>query len=116
MTAANLTERSLVEIGDDANLNEGCVLQAHSLEEGVFKSDYIRSATAARSGLGAFVHYGVTMGETSVLDADSFLMKGECPDAYTTWQGNPAKAIRRSVESLARPEATASAGALEEAA
>ena len=43
-------------------------------------------------------------------------MKGEVPDAGTIWQGNPAKAIRRAVESLARPEATASAGALEEAA
>ena len=39
---SNLTERSLVEIGDDATLNEGCVIQAHSLEEGVFKSDFIR--------------------------------------------------------------------------
>src|SRR5207245_9919113 len=29
-----ITERSLVEIGDDVTLNEGCVIQAHSLEEG----------------------------------------------------------------------------------
>ena len=38
----SITERTLTEIGDFTNLNEGCVLQAHSLEEGVFKSDYIR--------------------------------------------------------------------------
>ena len=44
----SITERTLTEVGDYANLNEGCVLQAHSLEEGVFKSDHIGSATDAR--------------------------------------------------------------------
>ena len=37
-----LSERSLVEIGDEANLNEHAIVQAHSLEEGVFKSDFVR--------------------------------------------------------------------------
>ena len=45
----SITERTLTEVGDYANLNEGAVLQAHSLEEGVFKSDISASATAARS-------------------------------------------------------------------
>ena len=53
------------------------MLQAHSLEEGVFKSDYIRLGSGCSIGPGAFVHYGVTMGDHVVLDADSFLMKGE---------------------------------------
>jgi hypothetical protein len=34
------------------------------------------------------------MGENVVLDPDSFLMKGEAPDANTVWRGNPAKAGR----------------------
>ena len=34
-----VTERTLVEIGDEANLNEASIIQAHSLEEGVYKSD-----------------------------------------------------------------------------
>ena len=58
----SITERTLTEIGDYANLNEGCVLQAHSLEEGVFKSDYIRIGNGCSIGPGAFVHYGVTHG------------------------------------------------------
>jgi carbonic anhydrase/acetyltransferase-like protein (isoleucine patch superfamily) len=41
------------------------------------------------------VHYGVTMGDRVVLDADSFLMKGETPEAYTAWRGNPAKLARQ---------------------
>ena len=92
-----VTERSLTEVGDYANLNEGCVLQAHSLEEGVFKSDYIRLGNRCSLGPGAFVHYGVSTGDNIVLDADSFLMKGEILDSHTGWCGNPAKLLYRHV-------------------
>jgi non-ribosomal peptide synthetase-like protein len=88
------TDRTLVEIGDYANLNEACVLQGHSLEEGVFKSDYVRIGHGCTLGPAAFAHYGVTMGDHSVLEADSFLMKGEVVDARTVWCGNPAKLCR----------------------
>jgi non-ribosomal peptide synthetase-like protein len=91
----SITERTLTEIGDHANLNEGCVLQAHSLEEGVFKSDIIRLGNGCSIGPGAFVHYGVKMGDHVVLDADSFLMKGEVLDSHAGWRGNPAKLVRR---------------------
>jgi len=91
----SITERTLTEIGDYANLNEGSVLQAHSLEEGVFKSDTIRLGSGCSVGPGAFVHYGVSMGDHVVLDADSFLMKGEILDSHTGWRGNPAKLTHR---------------------
>jgi len=97
-SSCSITERTLTEVGDYANLNEGCVLQAHSLEEGVFKSDTIRLGNACSIGPGAFVHYGVTMGDHVVLDADSFLMKGETLESYTGWRGNPAKLVRRCAE------------------
>ncbi len=92
----SITERTLTEVGDYANLNEGSVLQAHSLEEGVFKSDHIRMGRGCTLGPGAFVHYGVTMGDHVVLDADSFLMKGEVLESNTGWCGNPAKIVRGS--------------------
>jgi len=95
----SITERTLTEVGDYANLNEGSVLQAHSLEEGVFKSDYIRLGNGCSVGPGAFVHYGVTMGDHVVVDADSFLMKGEVLEAHTGWRGNPAKLARRHAAS-----------------
>jgi non-ribosomal peptide synthetase-like protein len=91
---SNVTERSLVEIGDDATLNEGCVLQAHSLEEGAFKSDYIRIGNGCTLAPAAFVHYGVTMGDGSIADIDSFVMKGEVLEPNTIWRGNPAKLHR----------------------
>ncbi len=101
----SITERSLTEIGEGTNLNEGSVLQAHSLEEGVFKSDHIRLRDGCTLGAGAFVHYGVTMGERVVLDADSFLMKGEMLDPHTGWRGNPAKMVRGAVARDQQPAA-----------
>jgi non-ribosomal peptide synthetase-like protein len=92
----SITDRTLTKIDDCANLNEGSVLQAHSLEEGVFKSDHIRIGQGSTLGPGAFVHYGVGMGQHVVLDADSFLMKGEILDEYTRWRGNPARLLHGS--------------------
>jgi non-ribosomal peptide synthetase-like protein len=89
--SARILERSLVEVGDYANLNEGCMLQAHSLEEVVFESDYIRIGDRCSVSPGALVHYGVSTGDDVVLDTDSFLMKGEILDSCTGWCGNPAK-------------------------
>jgi non-ribosomal peptide synthetase-like protein len=91
---SNLTERSLVEIGDDVTLNEGCVIQAHSLEEGAFKSDFIRIGKGCTLGPSGFIHYGVVMGEGSVADTDSFVMKGEELEPNSLWRGNPAKLHR----------------------
>ena len=87
------TEYTLMEIGDYANLNALSILWPHSLEEGVFKSDYIKIGVGCTIHTGCLVHYGVTMGEHVVLEANSYLMKGEILDPYTTWRGNPAKEV-----------------------
>ncbi|WP_433288986.1 Pls/PosA family non-ribosomal peptide synthetase [Pseudonocardia sp. CA-142604] len=86
----SIPEKTLAIIGDEATINEGTVIQCHSLEDGAFKSD--RTVIGARCTLGvqAFVHYGVTTGPDSVIDADSFLMKGEEVAAGARWRGNPA--------------------------
>jgi carbonic anhydrase/acetyltransferase-like protein (isoleucine patch superfamily) len=86
----SIPEKTLAIIGDEATINEGTVIQCHSLEDGAFKSD--RTVIGARCTLGvsAFVHYGVTTGPDSVIDADSFLMKGEEVAEGARWRGNPA--------------------------
>ena len=33
-----MSEKTLVALGDDVTLNAGVILQAHSMEDGVFKS------------------------------------------------------------------------------
>ena len=88
-----LTERTLVTIGDHTMLNAGSKVQCHSQEDGAFKSDHTVIGADCTLGVGAFVHYGVTMGDGAVLDPDSFLMKGESVPPATRWGGNPATAI-----------------------
>lgn len=100
-----LTERTLSAIGDDCNLNAGSKIQCHSQEDGTFKSDRITLGAGCTLGVGALVHYGVTMGDGAVLAADSFLMKGEDIPAHACWSGNPA------AETAGRRPRTAPAGA-----
>jgi non-ribosomal peptide synthetase-like protein len=86
-----MTERTLVTVGDDAMLNAGSKIQCHSQEDGTFKSDRSVIGAGAAVGVGAMVHYGVTIGDGSVLAPDSFLMKGEEIPARARWGGNPAR-------------------------
>ncbi|MGW3245247.1 Pls/PosA family non-ribosomal peptide synthetase [Streptomyces sp. NPDC001070] len=86
-----LPERSLVTIGDHCVLNEGSRIQCHSQEDGTFKSDRTTLGAGCTVGVGALVHYGVTMGDGAVLAPDAFLMKGEEMPRGARWGGNPAR-------------------------
>ncbi len=87
---AYLTERTLSTVGDDCTLNAGSRLQAHSQEDGTFKSDHVHLGDGVTLGVGSLVHYGVTMGDGAELAADSFLLKGEQVPPRARWGGNPA--------------------------
>jgi non-ribosomal peptide synthetase-like protein len=102
------TEYTLIEVGDYTNLNLGATLWPHSLEEAVFKSDYIKIGARCTLSTGSLVHYGVTMNDGVVLDPGSYLMKGEILEAHTTWRGNPAREVvhaEHRVPQLEQPEA-----------
>lgn len=88
-----IPEKTLVTIGDDCALNEGTVIQGHSLEDGTFKSGYIVLGNGCTVGVEAFVHYGVTMHDGASLEADGFLMKGEDIPEGATYSGNPAREV-----------------------
>ena len=88
-----VSEKTLLEVGDYCNFNTDSVLQSHSLEQGIYKSGYIKVGNQCTIESNAFVHYSVTIGDNVVIGTDSFLMKGETVDSNTTWQGNPARAI-----------------------
>ena len=90
----DIVEKTPVTIGDDVTFNIGTVLQCHSQEDGAFKSDRIRIGSGCTLGVGAFVHYGTTIGDGAVLEPDSFLMKGEEVPSHERWGGNPAMEIR----------------------
>ncbi|WP_423832416.1 Pls/PosA family non-ribosomal peptide synthetase [Streptomyces manipurensis] len=86
-------ERTLLAIGDDSTLNAGTVIQCHSQEDGAFKSDRTVIGDACTLGVGAFVHYGVTLADGAQLACDAFLMKGEQVPPGARWTGNPARPL-----------------------
>jgi non-ribosomal peptide synthetase-like protein len=109
----NFVDRTLIQVGNYANLNELSVFQGHSLEEGAFKSDHIAVGDGCTVGSATLVHYGVRIGDHVVIDPDSFVMKGESADLNTTWRGNPAKVIA-SARGPARPAESGRAKRVEE--
>jgi non-ribosomal peptide synthetase-like protein len=107
----SIVERTLVRIGSECTLNAGTILQGHSLEDGAFKSGYITVGARCTIGTGAFVHYGVNLGDGAVLDADSFLMKGEHVPPGSWWLGNPAAAAPAPAGGMAGPPDRSAAAA-----
>jgi non-ribosomal peptide synthetase-like protein len=102
-------ERTLVTIGDDSTLNAGTVVQCHSQEDGAFKSDRSALGNGCTLGVGAFVHYGVTIADGAALAPDSFLMKGEEIPSHAQWGGNPAREMpdhKTQVDAGKEPQAT----------
>ena len=90
-----MSERTLATIGDHCTLNSGSIIQNHSQEDGAFKSDYITLGSDCTLGVGAVVHYGVSMGNGAVLDADAFLMKGEQVPPYDLLGREPGRRSAR---------------------
>jgi non-ribosomal peptide synthetase-like protein len=89
----HITERTLTTIGDDCVLNIASTIQSHSQEDGTFKTDRCTLGAGCTIGVGALVHYGVTMSDAALLAADSFLMKGEYVPPHARWGGNPAREL-----------------------
>ena len=89
-----IPEKTLATIGDDVVLNAGSLIQCHSLEDGTFKSDRTGVGAGTVLGVDSFVHYGVTVHEGAVIEAGSFLMKGEEVGPCERWRGNPAAEVR----------------------
>src|SRR5207237_7930322 len=70
-----ISEPTLTAIGDECVFNERSKIQCESQEDGKYKSGRTKVGAACTIGLGAVIHYGVTMGAGSVPAAACFLMK-----------------------------------------
>lgn len=86
-----ISEPTLTVIGDECVLNQRAVIQCESQEDGTFKSGRTTIGNRCTIGVGALVHYDVTMGDGAVLGPESFLMKGEEVPPGARWGGNPAR-------------------------
>ncbi|WP_444696874.1 Pls/PosA family non-ribosomal peptide synthetase [Kocuria turfanensis] len=103
----SIPERSLVTIGSRCTLNTGTNLQCHSQEDGMFKSDHDVVGDDVTLGVGALVHYGVTVEDGVVVATDSFVMKGTTLTRGSLWGGNPALEARAAATSPAVTSRTA---------
>jgi non-ribosomal peptide synthetase-like protein len=96
-----ISEPTLTTVGDDCVFNYLSMIQCDSQEDGTYKSGRATLGNGCTLGVSTFVHYGVTMGDGSVLTADSFLMKGEDVPAGAQWGGNPAREMRHEQQQVA---------------
>ena len=88
-------EWDLVEVGDEAMINDDCVLQTHLFEDRVLKASPLRLGRRCEIGTVSVVLYGSEMQDGSRLDALSLLMKGEALPAGTSRAGSPARRVER---------------------
>ncbi|HKA58096.1 MAG TPA: Pls/PosA family non-ribosomal peptide synthetase [Gemmatimonadales bacterium] len=88
-----ISEPTLTVIGDGCVLNQHSIVQCDSQEDGTYKSGTATVGAGCTIGVGAFVHYDITMEDGAVLAADSFLMKGETVPRNARWGGNPAREL-----------------------
>jgi non-ribosomal peptide synthetase-like protein len=88
------TEYDLVEIGDDACINEDATIQTHLFEDRVMKMSRIRIGDRCTVGASAVVLYDSVMRDGSALGPLSLLMKGETLPAASSWEGSPARRVQ----------------------
>ncbi|MBW5480464.1 Pls/PosA family non-ribosomal peptide synthetase [Streptomyces bambusae] len=89
-----LPETDLVELGDGASVNRGCVVQTHLFHDRILRTDTVVLGEGATLGPGGIVLPGSTVGARSTLGPASLVMAGESVPADTRWLGNPIEAWR----------------------
>lgn len=90
----DITEYDLVDVGDDAALNENAGLQTHLFEDRVMKVAGLKIGARASIGSLAIVLYDAVVEDDAQLGDLSVLMKGETLPSGTSWEGSPAQPAR----------------------
>nr|WP_295663248.1 Pls/PosA family non-ribosomal peptide synthetase [Polymorphobacter sp.] len=95
LDTTDMTEFDLIEIGDDAALNDAAGLQTHLFEDRVMKVSGVRIGARATVGSLAIVLYDAVVDDGAELGDLSVLMKGESLAPGTAWEGSPARPAAR---------------------
>jgi non-ribosomal peptide synthetase-like protein len=91
LATSYLTEFDLVQIGDDAEIEQSASLQTHLFEDRVMKMSTVAIGAGATIGPRSVVLYDATVESEARLAGLSLVMKGETLPAGTTWHGIPAQ-------------------------
>lgn len=84
-----LPEPDLVEIGDGATVERGCVVQTHLFHDRVLALDAVVIKAGATLGPNSVVLPGASVGRHSTIGSASLVMRGEAVPRRTRWIGNP---------------------------
>jgi non-ribosomal peptide synthetase-like protein len=88
------TEFDLIEIGDEAALNEDANIQTHLFEDRVMKMGRVRLGRRSAVGAMSTLLYDAELGEGASIGDLSLLMKGENLPDGTRWLGIPLREDR----------------------
>jgi len=93
LNTTDITEFDLVSIGDDAALNEDSGPQTHLFEDRVMKIGSVEIGERASVGARTVVLYESEVGNETVLEPLSLVMKGENLPSGSRWGGSPVRPV-----------------------
>jgi len=84
-----LPETDLIELGDGATVNSGCVVQTHLFHDRVLSMDRVTLKAGATLGPNSVILPAATIGRHATVGPVSLVMRGEAVPSRTRWIGNP---------------------------
>ncbi|MGP9846336.1 Pls/PosA family non-ribosomal peptide synthetase [Brachybacterium sp. 107] len=84
-----LPETDLVELGDGATVNRGCVVQTHLFHDRVLSMDTVGLGAGATLGPGSVILPAAWIDRHATVGPVSLVMRGERVPSGTRWTGNP---------------------------
>ena len=104
-----LPEPDLIEIGPDATVGRGVVVQTHLFHDRIMRLGRVRVGAGATLGPHVIALPGSLVAEGTTIGPQSLVMRGESVPAHSRWIGNPISAWQDA-------PATPAAGDMAEAA
>jgi non-ribosomal peptide synthetase-like protein len=84
-----LPESDLVQLGDGATVNRGCVVQTHLFHDRIMSMDEVHIDEGATLGPNGIILPGAGIGAGTTVGPGSLVTRGDTVPAATRWLGNP---------------------------
>ena len=97
-----LPEPDLIEIGPDATVGRGVVVQTHLFHDRIMRLGRVRIGAGATLGPHAIALPGSLVAEGTTIGPQSLVMRGESVPAQSRWTGNPISAWEHTPDCATR--------------
>jgi non-ribosomal peptide synthetase-like protein len=84
-----LPESDLVQLGDGATVNRGCVVQTHLFHDRIMSMDGVRIDEGATLGPNGIILPGASIGAGTTVGPGSLVTRGDTVPPASRWLGNP---------------------------